>query len=137
MKVSAVGFLFQNNIKSKGLGKKENFTCVIHKMNRDGTFNRSIITSPYIKTTTNDVVSQTRAKADVLSSLYAITNSDKNTKFKGATIKDGIKETEIHSFISDKLFAVRTKDEDAKNHFRILGKNSTKKLLAKNLNIQV
>ncbi len=132
MKVSAVGFLFQNQLKEKPL-KGKNYTCVIHKLNSEGNFNRNIITSPIVRKSASDVVSPEIASFDVLNSLNSITNKDSNSKFIGATIKDGVKETEIHSLLSDKIFAVRTKDEFGKNSFRILGKNKTKDVLSRNL----
>ncbi|MBQ9245862.1 hypothetical protein IJ182_06310 [bacterium] len=134
MKVSAVGFLFQNNIKEKGL-KGKNYTCIIHKVNPEGNFNRNVISSPLIKESRLEVVSPQIAEDDIISSLASITKKKSPNKFIGATIKDGIKETEIHSLISDKLFAVRTKDDFGKNHFRILGKGKTKEVLSRNLNL--
>jgi len=132
MKVSAVGFLFQDTIKEKGLRGK-NFTCIIHKVNPDGNFNRNVISSPLKKESSLDVVSPEIAQIDVLSSLAAITSKKSPSKFIGATVKDGIKETEIHSLISDKLFAVRTRDDAGRNHFKVLGKNKTQEVLSKNL----
>ena len=133
MKVSAVGFLFEEKIKSKGLLKGKNYICTIHKVNPSGKVNRSYISSPVIKTNITDVVSQETANNDILKSLLKIGAKNSNSKFKGATVKEGIKETEIHAMLSDKLFAVRTRDEMGKNHFRILGKNKTKNVLSKNL----
>ena len=130
--VSAVGFLFQDQIKEKGL-KGKNYTCVIHKVNPDGNFNRNIISSPLIKESSLEVVSPQTAQLDVLESLSVINDKKSPSKFIGATIKDGIKETEIHSLISDKLFAVRTRDEAGKNHFRISGKKKTQEVLSENL----
>ena len=135
MKVSAVGFLFEEKIKSKGLIRSKNYTCTIHKLNPNGSVNRSFISSPVIKTNISDVVSHDTANADIATSILKISNKNNGSKFKGATIKEGIKETEVHSFIGDSLFAVRTKDEFGKNHFRLLGKNKTKNLLAHNLYI--
>ena len=54
MKVSAVGFLFQNKIKSKDL-RGYNYTCVIHKVNKEGNFNRNLISSPLVKESKNDI----------------------------------------------------------------------------------
>jgi hypothetical protein len=62
-----------------------------------------------------------------------ITDKKADEKFVGATIKDGTKETEIHSILADDLFAVRTKDAEGRNHFRIANKADTKKILSKNL----
>lgn len=132
MKVSAVGFLFQNRIKSKDLSGY-NYTCVIHKVNREGNYNRNLISSPLVKESRNDVVNPQTAKEDVINQLNSITEKRKGTKFIGATIKDGERETEVHSLVSDKLFAVRTRDDLGKNHFSIQGKNKTQKTLAKNL----
>lgn len=132
MKVSAVGFLFQDRIKSKNL-RGNNYTCIIHKVNQDGDYSRNIISSPLIKQSKLDVVSPDVAKDDVITSLKAITAKERGSKFIGATVKDGIKETEIHSFWSDKLFAVRTRDDLGKNHFSLLGRAKTQKLLANNL----
>ncbi len=134
MKVSAVGFLFQNDIKENGL-KGKNYKCIIHKLNSEGNFNRNIISSPVIKTSTLEVVSPEIAQNDVIKSLSDISNSNSKSKFIGATIKDGIKETEIHSLLSDKIYAVRTKDESGKNHFKVLNRNKSRDILQKNLNL--
>ena len=136
MKVSAVGFLFQKNIKSDGL-KGKNYTCIIHKVNPDGSFNRSRISSPLIKESRVEVISPSMARSDIMRNLFTISAKDSNSKFIGATIKDGVKETEIHSIFSDKLFAVRTRDEFGKDKLRLLGKNSTKELLKHNLYLNV
>ena len=135
MKVSAVGFLFEEKIKSKGPIRSKNYTCTIHKMNPNGNVNRSYISSPVIKTNVSDIVSQDTANADILTAILKIGSKNKKSKFKGATIKEGIKETEIHSLFSDKLFAVRTKDEYGKNHFRIMTKKGAKNILTRNLHI--
>lgn len=132
MKVSAVGFLFQKDIKTKGL-KGKNYTCIIHKVNPDGSFNRNRISSPLINESRLEVVSPLTARSDIKRSLFTMSAKDSNTKFIGATIKDGVKETEVHSLFSDKLFAVRTRDEFGKDKLRLLGKNSTKDLLEHNL----
>jgi hypothetical protein len=134
MKVSAVGFLFQKDVVNNGIRGK-NYTCVIHKLNPEGNFSRNVISSPIIKNSSLDVVTPEKAQSDVLSALSEITKKGSESKFVGATVKDGVKETEIHSIISDKLFAVRTKDNNGKNHFRILGKGHTKDILSKNLNL--
>lgn len=134
MKVSAVGFLFQNQIKENGL-KGKNYTCIIHKAGSDGNFYRNVISSPLLKETTSEIVTSEKADSDILASILSINDKNNKSKFVGATIKDGIKETEIHSLISDKLFAVRTKDNNGRNHFRLLGKNNTQKVLSKNLYI--
>ncbi len=134
MKVSAVGFLFQDKIKSKGLHGK-NYTCIIHKVTSDGDYSRNFISSPLIKESRLDVIPPEIAKLDVVNSLQAITDKKTPSKFIGATIKDGVKETEIHSIFSDKLFAVRTRDDYGRNHFRILTKNKAQDVLAKNLYI--
>lgn len=136
MKVSAVGFLFQKNIKSKGL-KGKNYTCIIHKVNPDGSFNRNRISSPIIQESRLEIISPKMAQSDVLRSLDIMSDKKNPSKFIGATIKDGVKETEIHSLLSDKLFAVRTRDEFGKDKLRVLGKNSTKNLLTNNLNLTV
>lgn len=133
MKVGAVGFLFQEKIKGKKPLSGKNYTCTIHKINQNGEYNRNIISSPVINQNMQDTVSPNTAKADILSSLLAIDSKNSKSKFKGATIKDGIKETEIHSMFSDKLFAVRTRDDLGKNHFAIMGKKGTKQLLSQNL----
>ena len=132
---AVVGFLFQNKMKSKDL-RGYNYTCVIHKVNQEGNYNRNLISSPLVKQSVNDIVTPQTAKEDVINHLNAITAKRKGTKFIGATIKDGVKETEIHSLLSDKLFAVRTRDDLGKNHFKILGQRPTQKLLAKNLYLQ-
>ena len=132
MKVSAVGFLFQKNIKTKDL-KGKNYTCIIHKVNPDGSFNRNRISSPLINESRLEVVSPLTARSDVQRSLFTMSAKDSNDKFIGATIKDGVKETEVHSIFSDKLFAVRTRDEFGKDKLRLLGKNSTRDLLKNNL----
>ena len=135
MKVSAVGFLFQNKIKSNDW-RGYNYTCVIHKVNKEGNFNRNLISSPLVKESRNDIVSPQTAKEDVINHLNSITAGRKGTKFVGATVKDGVKETEIHSIFSDKLFAIRTRDDLGKNHFSIRGQKGTQKTLAKNLYLQ-
>lgn len=135
MRVSAVGFLFQEKLKGNGLSRPVNYVCTIHKVDQDGNINRNYITSPIVKINTTEVVSPDAAQADILSSVLRISDKDPQTKFKGATIKEGIKETEVHSLISDKLYAVRTRDEFGKNHFRLMGKNKTKNLISKNLYI--
>ena len=90
MNVSAVGFLFQERVKTNGF-YGNNYTCVIHKQNKDGYFNRNYISSPFIKETKTDVVSPEAAQTDILLSLLAITDKkNKSTKFIGATIKDGV-----------------------------------------------
>ena len=132
MKVSAVGFLFRESVKN-GTTTGENYTCVIHKIKPDGNYSRNIISSPIIKKSSIDTVSPQTARANVNKALIAITDKNASEKFVGATIKDGIKETEVHSLLSDKLFAVRTKDIYGENHFDIMGKDNTQKLLAKNL----
>jgi hypothetical protein len=131
MKVSAVGFLFQDKVKSKGTNSK-NYTCVIHKVNPLGFYNKNVISSPKQEAIVN-IVTPEVAQSDVTKSLLSISDKNSKSKFIGATIKDGIKETEIHSLISDKLFAVRTKDEAGKNHFGIKGKKATQNVLSHNL----
>lgn len=134
MRVSAVGFLFKN--KLSGLGKnKNNYTCVIHKITPSGNYTKNVVTSPIVKNTRLELVSPYQAKKDIITSLSSITNGKPTDKFVGATIKDGIKETEIHSLVSDVLYAVRTKDDFGKNHFRILTKNGVQKTLSRNLYI--
>ncbi len=128
MNVSAVGFLFQNKVKA---GK--NYTCIIHKVNSNGNYNRNIISSPLLKQTTIEVVSPDDAYESVAKTVDYLAEKHKDSKFIGATIKDGIKETEIHSVFFDKLFAVRTKDEKGKNHFHVLTGDKTRKVLANNL----
>ncbi|MCD7878635.1 MAG: hypothetical protein LUG16_01725 [Candidatus Gastranaerophilales bacterium] len=135
MNVNAVGFLFADKIKTKGLAKANNYTCTILKQAGENDYLRKTISAPIIKNTKNNLVSSSAAKSDVYSALDSISKKNPASKFVGATIKDGVKETETHSLLSDKLYAVRTKDENGKNHFRILTKNGTKKLLEKNLNI--
>ncbi len=135
MKVSAVGFLFQNKIKSNDL-RGYNYTCVIHKVNQEGNFNRNLISSPLVKESKNDIVTPQTAKEDVINHLNSITAGRRGTKFVGATVKDGVKETEIHSIFSDKLFAIRTRDDLGRDHFRIRGRKGTQKTLARNLYLQ-
>lgn len=135
MRVSAVGFLFQEKLKGKRFNSPTNYVCTIHKVTSDGTINRNYITSPIDRVNTNEIVSADSARADILASLMKIDTKSKKSKFMGATIKEGIKETEIHSIFSDKLYAVRTRDELGKNHFNIMGKKKTKSLLSKNLYI--
>lgn len=136
MKVSAVGFLFQNKIKTNGL-KGNNYTCIIHKMVPNGEVSKNVISSPLVKESTLTTITPFQAADEIEDQLISITNRKPNTKFVGATIKDGIKETEIHSILSDRLFGVRTKDEYGKNHFRIAGRNKTQRVLAHNLNLAV
>lgn len=135
MKVSAVGFLFQDKIKGDGLLKGKNYTCVIHKANPNGGYSRNIIKSPIVKQNSLDFVSSEDAFYAVKESLSEVRGGKNSPKFIGATIKDGIKETEVHSILGDTLYAVRTKNEAGKNRFRILNGSDTQKLLAKNLYI--
>ncbi len=135
MNVSAVGFLFQDAIETKGLLKGKNYTCIIHKINPNGGVNRNIIKSPIIKQNTIEQISPIAAYVDLVNSLAYISSDKTPSKFIGATIKDGIKETEIHSFLFNKLYAVRTKDAEGKNHFKIMTKANTSKLLANNLHL--
>ena len=132
MRVSAVGFLFQNKIKGKGLNNT-NYTCTIHKQIGNGQYRRNTISSPIINYSKVDYVEPSEFREDLVSSLQMITDSKSKEKFVGATIKDGAKETEIHSVLSDDLYAIRTKDSDGRNHFRLANKNDTKKILSKNL----
>ena len=132
MNVSAVGFLFQESIRN-GKVSGDNYTCIIHKIKPDGNYSKNIISSPIVETSSVETVSPEKAQENVSRALLAINSKDNPSKFIGATIKDGIKETEVHSLLFDKLFAVRTKDEFGKNHFDIMGKENTQKLLAKNL----
>ncbi len=136
MKVSAVGFLFQNKANNKTLRDK-NYTCVIHKDNGKGNYTRNITTSPPVKETLADIVTPETAREDVIQSLTAISDNNAGDKFIGAAIKDGIKETEVRSLFSDKLYAVRTKDSNGKNHFKILNRNHTKNVIADNLDLTV
>lgn len=136
MKVSAVGFLFQDKVNLNGQRGK-NYTCVIHKVNPEGDYNRNVISSPIINESRLSVVSAETAQEDVFNSLSAISSNEKKSKFIGATIKDGTKETEVHSLFSDKLFAVRTRDEFGRNHFKIMRRPTTQALLAKNLYLNV
>lgn len=136
MKVSAVGFLFQNRIKSKDL-RGYNYTCVIHKVNSEGNYKRNLISSPLVNESHNDIVDSLTAKEDVINELASITEKRKGTKFIGATIKDGLRETEVNSIISDKIFLVRTRDDFGRNHFSIQNRKKTQKTLAKNLYLMV
>ena len=129
MSISAVGFLFEN----KGF-KTKNYTCSIHKVLPEGGYSRNLIYSPDSKKSNLALISEVEARLDIINSINKIKHSPAGDKFIGATIKDGIKETEIHSILSDKLFAVRTKNEDGKNKLRLLGKDKTQQVLAKNLN---
>lgn len=133
MSISAVGFLFRDNSSVTPFGDK-NYTCVIHKKAYDGSFKKDTIISPVNKSENIEYVSPAVMKYDVFESVSAITDS-KDSKFVGAAIKDGNKETEIHSLLSDKIFAVRTKDETGKNKFRLLGQKGTQKVLENNLNL--
>lgn len=134
MRVSAVGFLFQNNLKKQGI-RGNNYTCIIHKVTPDGNYTKNVVSSPIIKQNTMKVVSPEIASLEVRKYLASVADNKSSDKFIGATIKDGIKETEIHSFLTDGLFAVRTKDEYGKDHFRIQGKKGVQKTLARNLSI--
>ena len=144
MNVSAVGFLFQDTIKTKGLLKGKNYTCTIHKLIPNGNYTRNISTAPIIEESVQDIVSPEIALDDIKQALARVytkkvpgSNRSNESKFIGATIKDGIKETEVHSFFFDKLFAIRTKDELGKNHFRFSSRENTQKILANNLNFAV
>ncbi len=134
MKVSAVGFLFQNNLKNvdKSLSGK-NYTCVVHKKNGTGLYTRTETSSPIIQEKVIDLVTPAAAQDEVTGFLDIISNEDSDAKFIGAAIKDGEEETEIHSLFPDRLFAVRTKGEDGKNRFQVLTKADTKDVLARNL----
>ena len=70
-------------IKTKGL-KGKNYTCVIHKVNPDGSFNRNRISSPLINESRLEVVSPTTARSDVMRSLFTLSSKDSNAKFIGA-----------------------------------------------------
>lgn len=135
MRVSAVGFLFQNKIKKQGL-RGNNYTCIIHKAVPNGKVTKNVVSSPIIKENTTKLISSESATKNVKSYLNSVTDRKSPDKFIGATIKDGIKETEIHSFITDNIFAVRTKDETGKNHFRILGRKGVQKVLSRNLSLE-
>ncbi len=132
MKVAAVGFLFQNKVKGM---PGNNYTCIIHKVNEDGDYNKDVISSPLVNKKYKDVVTPEIAKEEITQQLKGISSKKSGYKFIGATIKDGIKETEIHSLLSDKLFAVRTKNDKGKNKFTIEGKDSVRRTLARNLYI--
>ena len=136
MKISAVGFLFQNKIKGKGLNNI-NYTCTIHKQASNGTYKKNTISSPIINLSTTDYVNSAEFKEDLIEAVRAITEKPKGTKFVGATIKEGNKETEVHSIISDSLFAIRTKDDNGTNHFRVANKRNTQAVLSKNLYLTV
>ncbi len=134
MKVSAVGFLFQNKVKTKGL-KGNNYTCIVHKRTPNGNYTRNVVRSPLIKENTLNLISPKNARTEIIDQLNSITENKKDNKFIGATIKDGVKETEIHSIFADRLFAIRTKDDLGKNHIRISGRKNTQKILSHNLNL--
>ena len=53
MKVAAVGFLFQNKVKGM---PGNNYTCIIHKVNEDGDYNKDVISSPLVNKKYKDVV---------------------------------------------------------------------------------
>lgn len=133
MEVSAVGFLFQQKIKGKRPLRGKNYTCIIHKINPNGNYSRNLISAPIQNENSKLIVSKASAKAEFLESVLNIGTKNSNGKFKGATIKDEKKETEIHSLFSDKLFAIRTRDEFGKNHFGIKNQKKVKSLLTKNL----
>jgi hypothetical protein len=128
MSISAVGFLFEN----KGF-KKKNYTCSIHTVLPDGGYSRNMIYSPDSNKSNLSFISNVEGRLDIINSINKIKDNPVGDKFIGATVKDGIKETEIHSLLSDKLYAVRTKDIDGKNKLRVLGKDKTQEVLAKNL----
>ena len=127
MKVSAVGFLFQNKTKGRLFPHKE-YTCIIHKERPDGYYTRNVTDSNNNSIITT--ISPELAEEEISKQLKVLTNPP---KFIGATIKSGKEETEVQSFLSDKLFWVRTKDENGKNRLRICTPKSTQKILAKNL----
>ena len=129
MSISAVGFLFEN----KGL-KNKHYTCSIHKVLPEGGYSRNMIYSPDTKKSNLSFISDVEARLDIINAVNKIKNNPAGDKFIGATVKDGIKETEIHAVLSDKLFAVRTKNEEGRNKLRILNKDKTQQVLAKNLN---
>lgn len=128
MSISAVGFLFEN----KGF-KNKNYTCSIHKVLPDGNYSRNLIYSPDSKKSNLSFISPVEARLDIMNAVNKITKNPAGDKFIGATVKDGIKETEIHSLLFDKVYAVRTKNEEGKNQLKLLGKEKTQQVLAKNL----
>ena len=128
MSISAVGFLFEN----KGL-KNKNYTCSIHKVLPEGGYSRNLIYSPDSKKSNISFISDVEARLDIINAVNKIKNNPTGDKFIGATVKDGIKETEIHSLLSDKLYAVRTKNAEGKNSLKLLGKDKTQQVLAQNL----
>lgn len=128
MSISAVGFLFEN----KGF-KNKNYTCSIHKVLPDGGYSRNLIYSPDSKKSNLSFISDVEARLDIMNAVNKVKDNPLGDKFIGATIKDGVKETEIHSILSDKLYAVRTKDEEGRNKLRLLGQDKTQQVLAKNL----
>ena len=127
MKVSAVGFLFQNKTKGRIFPHKE-YTCIIHKERPDGNYTRNVINQN--NKSVICTISPELAEAEISKQLKSLTNPP---KFVGATIQDGRKETEVQSFLSDKLFWVRTKDENGKNKLRVCSPKQTQRILAKNL----
>ena len=128
MSISAVGFLFEN----KGF-KNKNYVCSIHKVLPEGGYSRNLIYSPDSKKSNLSIISDVEARLDIINSINKIKNNPTGDKFIGATVKDGVKETEIHAIFSDALYAVRTKNEEGKNKLRILNLDKTQKVLAKNL----
>lgn len=129
MKVSAVGFLFENKNKGHFFPKKE-YTCIIHKERPDGLYTKNVIGSD--NKSVVKIISPESARADIVSQVKSVTEPP---KFVGATVKDGIKETEIQSLFSDKLFWVRTKDEYGKGHLKVCTPAATQKILSKNLHL--
>ena len=133
MKISAVGFLFKETIK-KGKLKGDNYTYMVHKIRPDGNFSQKyIISSPVFQNSKIETVTPKTAAANILNALKKIRNADGNSKFTGAAIKEGAKETYIHSLISDKLFGIRTKGADGKTHYGIIGRDKARRMLEKKL----
>lgn len=128
MSISAVGFLFEN----KGLKNKQ-YKCSIHKVLPEGGYSRNLIYSPDSRKSNLSLISDVEARLDIINAVNKIKSNPTGDKFIGATVKDGVKETEIHSILSDKLYAVRTKNEEGKNKLQLLGKDKTQQVLAKNL----
>ena len=100
-------------------------------------YRKNTISSPIINSSKTDYVDPAEFKEDLIEAVRAITCKPQGAKFVGATIKEGNKETEIHSIISDDIFAVRTKDENGNNHFRVANKKDTQTILSKNLYLTV
>lgn len=134
MSISAVGFLFEVNAKKNPIHKR-NYLCTLHKLSRDGRYSKEIINTSQSTPAVKSVMSSDEFKSELRKTVASVCDKHSPDKFTGAAIKDELKETEIHSFFSDKLYAVRTKDNNGKIKFNILSGKKTKQILSECLDL--